>query len=96
MLLERYKLRTNLVGANLEKDLIEGSYSYLEERITARYERLFERLKEGVEKLEVSFRLAQGNALRTLNNIFRNYRRRVGTLANEPLSSLKYSRYERQ
>jgi hypothetical protein len=53
-------------------------------------------MKEAVAKLEVNFRIAQANSLRTLNNIFRNYRRRVGTLTNEPLSSLKYSRYERQ
>lgn len=58
--------------------------------------RLFEQIKEAVARLEVPFRLAQANALRTLNNIFRNYRRRVGTLANEPLSSLKYAKYDRQ
>jgi hypothetical protein len=82
LLLEQYKLRANLVGVNLEKDLIEPSFAYLHERITDRYMRIFEKLKEGIAKLEVNFKLAQGNALRTLNNIFRNYRRRVGTLVN--------------
>jgi hypothetical protein len=82
LLLEQYKLRANLVGVNLEKDLIEPSFAYLDERITDRYMRIFEKLKEGIAKLEVNFKLAQGNALRTLNNIFRNYRRRVGTLVN--------------
>jgi hypothetical protein len=96
MLLEKYKLKTNLVGINLPKDLIECNYNYLEERVIDRYEKMYEKLKEGINKLETNFRLAQGNALRTLNNIFRNYRRRVGTLANEPLSNYKYSKYEKQ
>lgn len=30
LLLEQYKLRTNLVGANVEKDLLEGTYSFLQ------------------------------------------------------------------
>jgi hypothetical protein len=51
LLLEQYKLRTNLVGVNMEKELIEPSYAYLEERITDRYSQLFEKLKETVARL---------------------------------------------
>lgn len=64
--------------------------------MTDRYQKMYDKLKEGLNKLHINFMIAQGNSLRTLNNIFRNYRRRVGTLANEPLSSLKYSKYDRQ
>lgn len=41
LLLEQYKLRANLVGINMEKELIEPSYTYLEERVTDRYAVLF-------------------------------------------------------
>lgn len=54
---------------------------------------MYEKLKEGLNKLQTQFALAQGNALRTLNNIIRNYRRRVGTFSNEPLNSFKYNRF---
>ena len=64
--------------------------------MTDRYQKMYDKLKEGLNKLHINFMIAQGNSLRTLNNIFRNYRRRVGTLANEPLSSLKYNKYDRQ
>ena len=54
---------------------------------------MYDKLKDGLNKLKAQFALAQGNALRTLNNIIRNYRRRVGTLSNEPLNNLKYNRF---
>ncbi len=51
LLLEQYKLRANLVGINMEKELIEPSYTYLEERVTDRYAVLFQKIKEEVSKL---------------------------------------------
>ena len=39
--------------------------------------------------------VAKASSLRTLNNIFRNYRRRVGTLSNEPLSNFKYNKFDK-
>jgi len=51
LLLEQYKLRANLVGINMEKELIEPSYTYLEERVTDRYAVLFQKIQEEVSKL---------------------------------------------
>lgn len=39
--------------------------------------------------------MAKASNLRSLNNILRDYRRRVGTLANEPLSNFKYNKYDK-
>lgn len=41
ILLEKYKLKTNLVGINMPKDLIEDNYSFLEERMTDRYQKMY-------------------------------------------------------
>ena len=96
VLLEKYKLRTNLIAINTPKDLIDYNYKYLEERMIDRYDRIYESIKEGIGKLQANFVIAQASTLRTLNNIIRNYRRRVGTLSNEPLSNFKNNRYDKQ
>ena len=47
-----------------------------------RYEILYEQLIKGLQSLQKNFKIAQATHLRTLNNIMRNYRRRVGLLGN--------------
>ncbi len=45
VLLEKYKLRTNLIAINTPKDLIDYNYKYLEERMIDRYDRIYESIK---------------------------------------------------
>ena len=61
-----------------------------------RYDTLFEHLQKGFKKLETNFTLAKATHLRTLNNIIRNYRRRVGLAGHEAVASLKYNRFDRE
>ena len=60
-----------------------------------RYDLLFEELQEAINKLENNFKIAKATHLRSLNNIMRNYRRRVGTINNEPMANFKYNRFDR-
>jgi len=52
-------------------------------------------LLQGLKNLHKNFLVAKGNALRAANNVFCNYRKRVGLLSNDPLSSLKYNKYDK-
>jgi len=47
-----------------------------------RYDMLFEQLQKAINNLEINFKIAKATHLRSLNNIMRNYRRRVGTVNN--------------
>lgn len=95
ILFEKYRLKTNVIGINVEKDILLECYAELEGRMIDRYDQLYEQMQQGLQSLEKNFKLAKASHLRTLNNIMRNYRRRVGTLGNEPLSSFKYNRFDR-
>jgi hypothetical protein len=63
--------------------------------MTERYTRIYDQLQAGLKNLHKNFIIAQANSLRTVNNIIRNYRRRVGLLSNDPLSNFKYGRYDK-
>lgn len=48
MLLEKYKLKTNLVGINADKDVIDYAYDSYEGRIMDKYDKIYDSLKEGI------------------------------------------------
>ena len=75
--------------------MVLDCYYELEGRMIDRYQFLYEQLQSGLAGLEKNFKIAQATHLRTLNNIMRNYRKRVGTLGNEPLSTFKYNRFDK-
>jgi len=63
--------------------------------MTERYTYIYDQLQAALKNLNKHFVIAQANSLRTLNNIIRNYRRRVGLFSNEPLSNFKYNKHEK-
>lgn len=57
---------------------------------------IYDDIESAIHDLYKNFIIAQANSLRSLNNIIRNYRRKVGTLNNEPLASFKYKKYDKK
>jgi len=57
---------------------------------------IYDQLEEAIHNLHKNFVIAQANSIRSLNNIIKNYRRRVGTINNEPLSAYKYKKYDKK